>query len=309
MRIVKYVALGMSFAVMTSWQPHAASGTTQASCSVSARSVLKSCKERVVADYWLSVGKCQNLSNQSARRKCTLNADGEQLDALEECGDQDEARLTVCGQLGESSYEPRIRPSDFVGTVDNPYLPYIAGTTSVYEGQTSDGTERVVVEVTHDTREILGVPCKVVRDRGYLNGELTEDTLDYYAQDSLGNVWYFGEISYEIEAGVIVSVEGSWEAGVNGAYPGIVMPANPMVGDHYRQEFQLGEAEDMGGTLSLDAAITVPFGSFSGCRQTADTTPISPGSLEHKFYAPGVGLVAEVDPATGSRTELISVSH
>jgi hypothetical protein len=196
-----------------------------------------------------------------------------------------------------------------VPVIDNPFLPFIPGTTWTYEGETDEGTETIVVEATAETRVILGVTCTVVRDRVYLEGELIEDTQDWFAQDAHGNVWYFGELSYELEGGEIVSIEGSWEAGVDGARPGIVMPATPEVGQVYRQEFLLAEAEDMGEILGLNASVTVPYGPFSGCRQTRDFSPLSPGSLEHKFYAAGVGLVLEQHPRSGSRVELISLTH
>ena len=309
MRELRWAALGVVVAVAAFCAVPAVSATFPAGCSASAKSVFKSCKEGVRADYWLAIGKCQNLANQGDRRRCTQDAIEAQVEAGEECGDQYEARLNVCRDLGEAPYEPRIRPTDFVSVIDNPFLPFVPGTTWIYEGETEDGMERVVVEATRDTREILGVPCTVVRDRVYLDGALVEDTLDYFAQDSQGNVWYFGELSYELEDGVIVNLEGSWEAGLDGAHPGIVMPANPAVGDLYRQEFLLGEAEDIGEIVSLDEAVTVPFGSFTGCRQTSDTLPISPDELEYKYYASGVGLLLEVNPEDGSRIELISMTR
>jgi hypothetical protein len=125
------------------------------------------------------------------------------------------------------------------------------GTVWVYEGRTEDGFERVVVTVVPETRVILGVECRVVIDRVYLDGELIEETYDWYVQDLKGNVWYFGEESHEIENGKVVSTDGSWEAGVNGAKPGYIMLAMPKVGDRYRQEYYLGEAEDVAEVTAL----------------------------------------------------------
>jgi len=150
------------------------------------------------------------------------------------------------------------------------------------------------VTVTNETKEIMGVTCVVVRDTVTVDGELVEDTFDWYAQDKYGNVWYFGEESKQYEDGDLVSLEGSWKAGVDGAQPGIIMEADPVVGDLYRQEFAPGEAEDMGEVLALGETVTVPAGTFTDCLKTKDFTPMEPEVVEHKYYAPGVGVVKEV---------------
>jgi hypothetical protein len=154
---------------------------------------------------------------------------------------------------------------------------------------------------------IAGVTCIEVHDSAFTNGALTEDTLDWFAQDKDGNVWYFGENTQELEDGLITTIEGTFMAGVNGDKPGIVMKAHPAVGDFYRQEFSLGNAEDYAETLSLNESVTVPFGSFDHCLRSQETTPLEPDLLEDKFYAPGVGSVLEVDENTGERTELIKI--
>jgi hypothetical protein len=190
-------------------------------------------------------------------------------------------------------YDPRIDPADFVATIDNPYLPFPVGARWVYEG-TSDGeAERVVVEVTGDTRQVMGITATVVRDRVYVDDELVEDTLDWFAQDVDGNVWYLGEAVEDYEDGVVVSTEGSWEAGVDGALPGIVMPAAPHVGDAYRQELYAGEAEDMFEILSIDTTRTVPAGDFADVVVTEDWNPLDPDVIEEKSYAAGVGMIYE----------------
>jgi hypothetical protein len=159
-----------------------------------------------------------------------------------------------------------------------------------------------------DTRLVNGVVTRVVWDRVWLDGELIEDTKDWYAQDKAGNVWYFGEDSFEMADGKITSHAGSWEAGVNGAQPGIVMLANPVVGQVYRQEYLAGEAEDMGEVLALGETVTVPYGPLSGCLKTRDYTPLEPGADEHKYYCPEVGFtVLEVGIEDGERMELVSV--
>ena len=186
-------------------------------------------------------------------------------------------------------YQVTVDPADFVALVDHPYWPLVPGTTTVFEG---DG-ERIVVEVTGYTKEVLGVATTVVRDRVYDKGRLIEDTLDWYAQDRSGNVWYFGEETTEYEDGKPVTTAGSWEAGVDGAMPGVVMPAEPRVGDTYRNEYYAGEAEDLAKVIELDGTISVPVGTFNETIRTEDWTPLEPSQLERKTYAPGVGLVAE----------------
>lgn len=197
----------------------------------------------------------------------------------------------------------------FVDTIDNPYLAFEVGKVFVYEGETDEGLERVVVDVTDETKVILGVTTTVVHDQAFLDGELVEDTFDWFAQDSAGNVWYFGEASCEIEDGVCVSTEGSWEAGVDGAEPGIVMLADPIVSATYQQEFAEDVAEDMAKVLSLEESVETERGEFDGVLETMEWTPLEPGAREHKFYAPGVGLVLELSPRGGNETiELVSIS-
>ncbi len=217
------------------------------------------------------------------------------------------AACTRPSPAGEA-YAPRIDPTRFVTIIDNPYLPLTPGTTFVYEGRSDGELEHIEVTVTGETRRILGVECVVVRDTVSVDGEVIEDTYDWYAQDVAGAVWYFGEDSRTYENGELVSTEGSWEAGVDGAQPGIVMLADPQVGDTYRQEYYAGVAEDMGEVLSLTESVTVPYGSYEDVLQTRDWTPLEPGVVEHKYYARGVGFVLEVMAEGGeARIELIDL--
>jgi len=206
-------------------------------------------------------------------------------------------------------YRKEIEPANFVDRVDNRYFPLTPGTTFVYEGKTEDGTVRVEDYVTHETKQVLGVTCVVVRNKVIENGDLVEETFDWYAQDKDGNVWYFGEDAKEYEAGVVVSTKGSWEAGVDGAMPGIIMEANPQVGDFYRQEYYKGEAEDMAEVLSLTESASVIYGSFDSLLMTREWALLEPGIVEHKYYAPGVGLILEVMVEGGSeRVELVEIA-
>lgn len=211
--------------------------------------------------------------------------------------------------LAGTPYAPAINPDDFTGPITNAYMPLIPGTTRVYESQTADGLERIEVTVLDETRAVLGVTTTVVRDTVTLDGVLVEDTYDWFAQDEAGNVWYFGEVVDNYEDGVLADHAGSWEAGVNGAQPGIVMFADPAAraGEPYRQEYFPGEAEDMGRVVGAAGPLTVPFGSFDDVVQTEDWTPLEPDVREHKYYARGVGVIKEVNLATGETVELVSL--
>jgi hypothetical protein len=208
----------------------------------------------------------------------------------------------------EESVNPTTDPADFVSTIDNPYYPLTPGTTFVYDGEEDGEAEHTETEVTSETKTILGVTCVVVHDQVWVEGELAEDTLDWYAQDKDGNVWYFGEDSKEIENGDVVGTEGSWEAGVDGAQPGIVMLADPQVGDSYRQEYYEGEAEDMGEVIGVDETVTVGETTYDHALVTRDWSPLEPDVVEEKTYVSGVGLVLEELVQGGEgRSELVEV--
>lgn len=187
-------------------------------------------------------------------------------------------------------YAPEIDPARFTNAINNRYMPLTPGATYVYDG-TSAGTRQTnTVTVTPDTRVVMGVTCVVVRDQVFEGDTLLEDTYDWFAQDADGNVWYFGEDSKAYEDGK-VSTEGSWEGGVDGAQPGIVMEAQPVVGDSYRQEYLAGEAEDMAEVVRTGETVAVPFGTYDDVLVTKEWTPLEPDIVEEKYYAPGVGVV------------------
>jgi hypothetical protein len=208
-----------------------------------------------------------------------------------------------------SPYAPEIDPADFVEGIDNPYLPFEPGTTYVYEVVAEGEQERDVITVTDKTKEILGVTCTVVRDVESVEGEVAEKTFDWYAQDRYGNVWYFGEYSESYEDGK-VRTEGSWEAGVDGALPGIIMLGEPVIGDRYRQEYYKGEAEDFGEVIKLDASIDVPYGSFTDVIVIEEWNPLEPKIFEEDYYARGVGLVfEEVTKGPSEVVKLVEVTR
>ena len=275
-------------------------------CQLTANAVLRSCRRAAQSDFWVALAKCDNLASPAAQN-CRKQASADLKEARQSCGEQNRVRQAACGRLGEGPYDPVINPSHFVAQIDNPYFPLTTGTTFVYEGQTSQGFEHDEFAVTHNTRVILGVTCVEVHDAVTLDGALSEDTLDWFAQDTEGNVWYFGENTHELEDGLITTIEGTFMAGVDGDKPGIIMKAHPAIGDFYRQEFSLTNAEDFAETVSLTESVTVPAGSFNNCMKSKETTPLEPDLLEYKFYAPGVGNVLTVDARTGERQELVRI--
>jgi hypothetical protein len=281
-------------------------------CDGIARLAYHSALSDAGADYWLAMAIANNLPTAAERWEASAEARRDFRSNVAAASEQYEARLDVCDELGGGRYHPEIEPEDFLTPEEaaanpNPWRPLVPGRTYIYRTETDEGTETVTVEVTHETRDILGVTCVVVHDTATLDGEVIEDTLDWYAQDEDGNVWYFGEQSLEYANGKVASMDGSWEAGEDGALPGILMPAAPAVGDVYRQEFALGEAEDLARVLSLEASETVPYGSFGDCLKTEDFTPLSPDAVEHKYFAPGIGEILAVNLETGEREELIGV--
>lgn len=230
---------------------------------------------------------------------------------LAACGGSEKAQESQASRpydLPQGSAPAELDPDDFVTRIENPYWPMAPGSRWVYRETAPDGTrQRVVVEVTGRTKTILGIAATVVHDRVLEDGELVEDTWDWYGQDKWGGLWYLGEDTTEFENGKPPSKEGSWEAGVRGAQPGLIIPPDPEVGMAFRQEYLQGEAEDQGRVLSLDERAQVPFGSFGHLLKTEDTTPLEPDVVEHKFYAKGVGPVLTVSVSGGGgREELLS---
>jgi hypothetical protein len=200
-------------------------------------------------------------------------------------------------------------PASFTVEIDNKYWPMEPGAQWTYREVDEEGNElKVVVTVTTETKEIAnGVTARVVRDTVTQDGALIEDTFDWYAQDADGNIWYLGEDTAEFENGEISSTAGSFEAGVDGALPGVIIPANPQDGMQYRQEYYKGEAEDNGEVLSTEEQAEVPYGHFEGALLTKDTITIEPDVLEYKLYATGVGPVLVLGVSGGGgREELVA---
>jgi hypothetical protein len=200
------------------------------------------------------------------------------------------------------TYDPGLQASTLSTNVDNPLWPLVPGTVFTF-----GGAEDVTVSVTSQSKSVLGVPVVAVQDTVREGGEVVEDTFDWYAQDQAGNVWYMGEDTKEYRGGEVSSTAGSWEAGVDGAEPGIVMQAHAAVGQRYRQEFLACEAEDEAEVIAAEQEVTVPYGTLTGCLQTHELTRLEPDVSESKYYCPGIGLVLEVNDHNGDRVELQEV--
>ena len=225
------------------------------------------------------------------------------------CGsDGDDSAASGGSNLPQGSEQVDLDPADFTTRIDNRYWPMAPGSRWVYRETDTEGTtQRVVVTVTNTTKRIAnGIEARVVHDVVTEGGKPVEITDDWYAQDSAGNVWYLGEDTTEYENGRPATTKGSFEAGVKGAQPGIIMPADPKPGMTYRQEYYAGEAEDKGRIVSVGEQAEVPAGHFENVVMTKDTNPLEPKVLEFKFYAPDVGPVLAVSVSGGSdREELV----
>ena len=305
-------------------------------CSKTANTLLAACGADTNDNYFVATATCQNLANADDRKECLAEAKATRKDDASSCHEVYRARQEVCNALGEKGpYDPPFAPDyagNFVNPLEiggpvtpNPYFPLLQGSKwkylTTYKDDNGDEiTERDTVTVTDRTKLVEGVTCVVVTDVVQASDGTVEDTEDWYAQDVQGNVWYCGESSQQKETfegdkpmkPELVSIDGSWKTGREGAKPGIVMYANPEVGETYRQELAWVEAEDVAEVVATDADESANGGKFSCdhmCVETRDYTALEPDANEHKFYAPGVGLMLEVDLTNGARNELISYTH
>jgi hypothetical protein len=325
MRYRHYLVLGV-WAVSTGLAGPAFAGKSANPPACSSTSVVlrQACLVDLVVNFSEASAQCLNMSDPNDRKDCYDNARQDMADARDECGAVYDARQALCTALGQAPYEPHfgedyadnfVNPLDIGGSVlPNQYYPLVPGTTRVFEDAPGPNQQTDTVTVTHDTKSIDGVTCVVVTDVVKQGGVIIEDTKDWFAQDLQGNVWYCGESSQQLstfdgdnpKVPELVAIDGSWKAGVNGAKAGIVMAATPQVGKTRRLELSWGEAEDANQILDTAASATTPGASCTHtCLETLDFSPLDAGSgQEHKYYAPGIGVILEVDLETGDRTEL-----
>ena len=281
-------------------------------CSDTTKAAHAACLYSGLDEFWINTGKCRNEKDAGDRESCLKEARTVARDATTLCGEQRTERKDLCEDLGEAPYDPAFERSQFVdprqvgkSIAPNPWFPLIGGRTLVYES----GDETVRVVTTDKVKIIDNVPCLVVTDTVEINGAVFEATVDWFAQDVQGNVWYCGEATAEYgEDGIPVSVDGSFQADENGASPGIIMKGAPAVGNVYRQEFDLGNAEDAAEVINLHGSATTPVASCAGtCLVTEEFTPLSPGNTEHKYYMPGVGFIYQVKIETGEILQLVEI--
>ena len=280
-------------------------------CTATAMSAQLACKAAVESAYWTTIGRCANFANAKARRGCLDDAAPERSKDRDACGARFDVRLDLCAALGEAAYDPTFEAAGFVDpqqigitVTPNPLFPLQPGREWIYW---SVG-ETITVAVTSRTRQIGDAACLAVNSRvENEDGSVIEETDDWYAQDLHGTVWSCG-MTARAAAGQ-AGDEGSWTAFRRFAKPGIIMAATPRPGDVYRREFVLGEAEDATQVLSVTGSAEVPGASCTDdCLVTSNFSPLTPGVTLHRYYAPGIGLILEVDPDTGRRRELVSMT-
>ena len=208
-----------------------------------------------------------------------------------------------------SADHPPFDRTNFSHPVQNRYFPLTPGLELRYRGSEDGERFREVVRVTTRTRMVDGVRARVVRDVvRNADGSLAERTRDWYAADDDGNVWYLGEATATFEDGEVESREGSWEAGVDGARPGLIMTADPRPTHAYRQEFLRGEAEDQAWVVQRGFSVRVPAGRVRHAVRAFEWSRLEPRVLSQKVYGPGIGIVSERDVAGGrERFVLVSV--
>jgi hypothetical protein len=200
-------------------------------------------------------------------------------------------------------YNPAIDPANFVSEITNQYFPMKPGTVFKFEGTRDGVARRDEMTVTDETKVIMGVKAIVVRDVASSDTEIVEKTVDWYAQDKDGNVWYFGEDTAEFANGKVTNTDGTWMAGVDGAIPGIIMKAKPTVGDGYRQEYRPGVAEDYAMVINTNATAGGPTGKYENVVVTEDTDLLDKAKFEHKWFAPGIGPIG-TDGMVGGHHEI-----
>ena len=225
--------------------------------------------------------------------------------AASACGDDSSSPSNPAAFDPDVPYEPDVTTGALSVDITNDLLPMPVGATWTYQAVSGDGTERIEVSVESGTTDLAsGATARVVRDTAYFEDEKIEDTADWFGQDEAGNVWYLGEDTAEYENGEVTTREGSWESGMDGALPGVVMLGDPQVGTSYRQEFLEGEAEDYAEVVSLDETVEAGGETYTGCLKTNDLSAIDPDLDESKYYCSGIGTVLVEEP--DATEELIS---
>ena len=296
-------------------------------CSATAQAVFRACSKETLSDYWIGIGICINESDNRDRSECYVDLKESNQEANEECAAQLQARAALCAKVGEGRYDPEFEQTDFDSdfrnlTNPNAYFPLTIG--SRWEYRSADETN--VVRVLDRTKLIDDVRCIVVRDEVFVDGVITEGTNDWFAQAKDGTVWYCGEETAEFETfkgdrpmlPELVDIDGSFKADRDGDKPGIIFLANPTPGQFYIEESSLGNAEDatqilsinysFGKNATLDKLVPAQLAQLlckNNCVVTKNISPLEPGVVERKYYAPGIGVFLETAPQTGEVSRLV----
>ncbi|MCP5185280.1 MAG: hypothetical protein H6993_15045 [Pseudomonadales bacterium] len=301
------------------------------SCAAAAHQLRRACEFEALDEFMVSKAICADTGSEDAFSTCSAALQTPLDEALEECGDITEARIELCDEFDDAPHAPAFGPAFAASFVDpaaigdtvdvNPLLPLQVGNRWVYEGTfEEDGelvTEVITIVVEDKIKLVDGIPCRVVRDTVTVDDELVEDTNDWFAQDVDGNVWYCGEEvkDYETFDGdepplpELVAIDGAFKAGREGDKAGIQLPGDPEVGDFFRQEQSLANAEDAIEILAVDGSATTPAAVCTGnCVVTRDFSPLDPGVEENKYYLPGIGKILEIKVETGNRVELVETN-
>jgi hypothetical protein len=293
-------------------------------CSATATALLRACRSEVKDDFFVAQAICINVSDDEERRGCSGRARTARKEANKLCRRQRQGRLDACRSLGEGCYDPDFDPARFDDPRNpsnpNAFFPLRVGNRWEY-----GGAETVIVQVLNETKAIDGVRCIVVRDQVFEDGDLIEDTDDWFATAKDGDVWYCGEEVKDFESFAgdrprlpeLVSIDGSFKAGRSGDKPGIIFRAAPAAGEVYLEEFSLGNAEDMAEVLSttyqfgadpaLDEGVPRPLAERlcpGDCVVTRNLSLLEPGIIERKYYARGIGVFLEVKPDSGEIVQL-----
>lgn len=295
-------------------------------CTGTATAMFEACRSQGEPDYWKAVAVCSNVDDDEEREDCFADIAEERREASRLCHVQMEARHALCDALGEDRYDPDFEPSRFDIdfnrlTRPNRYYPLAIGSRWMFVAP----NEATAVEVLNKTKLVEGVTCIVVNDKVSVGGRVVEDTNDWIAQSREGDVYYCGEEVQDREtfAGDVpeepelVSIDGSFKTGRDGDKPGILFRSAPIRGEVYRQEFSLGNAEDVAEVLSttyafgrdpeLDRFVPKALADLlcpGDCVVTKEYTPLEPGVVERKYYAPRIGKFLEINPETGNVVRL-----
>jgi hypothetical protein len=302
------LALFTCFALLGSSAPVAAplAASDPEACSWIADALKMRATENAKAEFWKEVALAMNDPEADLMDAAT-DAWERMQDRQAAASDVRAARARVCSDVGNGPYHPELEPSQFSSAVTNPWMPMPEGRVLVYDKRTVHGLERIEVRCTRGTVEIAGIACTTLHSARTVDGVLVEESLEYFAQHANGDVWFLGESAREYEDGFLVSIDGSWRAGSDGAQPGVVMTGNPVVGEVCRAAYVMDEDEDLIKVVSLNETVMTAHGTYHNCVVIDEWSPLEPGELDRKSFAPGIGLVLEVDLVTGERRELTAI--